>query len=40
MRNQAALSHPNIATAYDAGKDRDIYYLAMEYVEGVDLQRI
>ncbi len=40
VRNQAALNHPNIATAYDAGHDRDIFYLAMEYVEGVDVQRI
>jgi serine/threonine protein kinase len=40
VRNQAALNHPNIAMAYDAGHDRDIFYLAMEYVEGVDVQRI
>ncbi|MFT5124270.1 MAG: DNA-directed RNA polymerase subunit RPC12/RpoP, partial [Verrucomicrobiales bacterium] len=40
VRNQAALNHPNIATAYDAGRDREIFYLAMEYVEGVDIQRI
>ena len=32
-----SLQHPNIATAYDAGCDRDIYYLAMEYAEGHDL---
>ena len=37
VRMQGALSHVNIATAYDAGKYGDIYYLAMEYLEGYDL---
>ncbi|MCL1895182.1 MAG: Stk1 family PASTA domain-containing Ser/Thr kinase [Clostridiales bacterium] len=30
----ASLLHPNIVTIHDAGKDRDIYYIVMEYVEG------
>lgn len=34
IKLQAALSHPNIATAYDAGHDGPLYYLAMEYIEG------
>jgi serine/threonine protein kinase len=33
----AQLSHPNIVIAYDAGKCGDRHYLAMEYVEGIDL---
>ena len=37
VRMQGALNHPNIATAYDAGKYGDIYYLAMEHFEGLDL---
>jgi serine/threonine protein kinase len=34
------LSHPNIVTAYDAGETPGGLYLAMEYVEGVDLSMI
>lgn len=37
---QASLSHPNIAAAIDAGEDRRIYYLAMEYIDGRDVETI
>ncbi|MDR3305890.1 MAG: Stk1 family PASTA domain-containing Ser/Thr kinase [Clostridiales Family XIII bacterium] len=30
----ASLLHPNIVNIYDVGKDRDVYYIVMEYVEG------
>lgn len=37
----ASLDHANIVRAYDVGKEhegkRDVYYLAMEYVEGQDM---
>ena len=36
----ARLSHPNIVTAYDAGETPGGLYLAMEYVDGVDLSAI
>jgi serine/threonine protein kinase len=36
----AALDHPNIVRAYDVGEDRDLHFLVMEYVEGVDLQAL
>jgi serine/threonine protein kinase/WD40 repeat protein len=36
----AALSHPNIVLAYDAGQVGNTHYFAMEYVEGVDLSRL
>lgn len=32
------LSHPNIVTIYDAGEERDLAYIAMEYLEGENLQ--
>jgi CheY-like chemotaxis protein len=35
----AQLSHRNIVLAYDAGQCGDTHYFAMEYVEGVDLNR-
>lgn len=34
------LSHPNVVTLYDAGRDGDTYYLAMEFVEGLDLSHL
>jgi predicted Ser/Thr protein kinase len=33
------LQHPNIVTIYEAGEDRGIYYIAMEYVDGDALSR-
>lgn len=33
----AALDHPNIVRAYDAGKAGNTHYLVMEYIEGSDL---
>ncbi|RMD79660.1 MAG: serine/threonine protein kinase [Lentisphaerae bacterium] len=33
-RTAARLNHPNIVRIYDAGKDDDVYYLVMEFVEG------
>ncbi|MFH2065490.1 MAG: serine/threonine-protein kinase [Pseudomonadota bacterium] len=32
------LSHPNIVTIYDAGEEQDLAYIAMEYLDGHDLQ--
>lgn len=32
------LSHPAIVSIYDAGEDYDLTYLAMEYLDGVDLR--
>ena len=36
----AQLIHPNIVTAFDVGEEANITYLAMEYVEGADLNRL
>ena len=33
------LTHPNIVTIYDAGDEKDLAYIAMEFLEGHDLQR-
>ncbi len=44
LEKEAALhrfvDHPNVVTVYGAGMVRDEPYLAMEYVEGVDLYRL
>jgi serine/threonine-protein kinase len=32
------LSHPSIVTIYDVGEDRDLTYIAMEFLEGVNLE--
>ncbi len=31
------LDHPNIVTVYDAGKERDLAYIAMDYIPGASL---
>jgi serine/threonine-protein kinase len=33
------LSHPNIVTIYDAGHEHDVAYIAMEYLEGTDMDQ-
>jgi serine/threonine protein kinase len=39
-RAAARLAHPHIVTVYDSGEIDGRYFLAMEYVEGVDLARL
>lgn len=34
----AKLSHPNVVQVYDAGVEKDMAFLAMELIEGVDLE--
>ncbi len=36
----ASLSHPNIVNVYDVGKDENVYYIVMEYIEGKTLKEI
>jgi serine/threonine-protein kinase len=33
------LSHPNIVTIFDAGDEQDLAYIAMEYLEGENLEK-
>ena len=40
VRTSSRLMHPNIVTAFDAGEDEGIHYLAMEYVAGKTLTQI
>lgn len=37
MKAAAKLTHRNIATAYDARADGGVYYLVMEFVDGINL---
>ena len=39
-RLAAQLGHPNIVHIYDFGKVDDYYFIAMEYVDGVDIGRL
>ncbi|NIQ56300.1 MAG: protein kinase, partial [Gammaproteobacteria bacterium] len=36
----ASLQHPNVVTVFDCGEVEDHLYIAMEYVEGADLEEI
>jgi serine/threonine protein kinase len=38
-RSAAALDHPNIVRLHEAGREGEIYYLAMEYVDGITLDK-
>jgi serine/threonine-protein kinase len=41
VRATSRLSHPNTVSIYDYGRTREgIFYYAMEYLEGTDLQRL
>lgn len=35
-----SLSHPNVVTIYDVGEENDLYYIVMEYVEGLTLKQL
>ncbi|MDR3540881.1 MAG: Stk1 family PASTA domain-containing Ser/Thr kinase [Desulfosporosinus sp.] len=39
-QSAASLSHPNIVSVYDVGKDGDTEFIVMEYVEGRNLKEI
>lgn len=34
----ASLTHPNIVQIYDVGRDNNLYFIVMEYVEGITLK--
>jgi eukaryotic-like serine/threonine-protein kinase len=39
-RAAGSLNHPSIVTVYDVGKEGDIAYMAMEFIEGVELRAL
>lgn len=39
-RHAAGLQHPNTVQVYDFGREGEIHYIAMEYVDGLDLKEI
>lgn len=39
-RAAARVDHPNIVRAFDFGHDGNIHYLVMEYIQGIDIQRM
>ena len=39
-RAAGSLNHPNIVTVYDVGKDGDVAFMAMEFIEGVELRSL
>ena len=40
MQAAARLNHPNVVSVLDADEDRGVYFLAMEYIEGRDLDHL
>ncbi|GGM21019.1 serine/threonine-protein kinase PrkC [Paraliobacillus quinghaiensis] len=38
-QSATSLSHPNIVNIYDVGDEENIYYMVMEYVEGMTLKK-
>jgi eukaryotic-like serine/threonine-protein kinase len=38
-QSATSLTHPNIVSIYDVGEDADIYYIVMEYVDGLTLKQ-
>ncbi len=39
-RLTAKIHHPNVATVFDMGEEDGYYYIAMEYVHGLDLNKV
>lgn len=39
-RAAGKLAHPNIITVYDVGKEKDVTYIVMQYIEGQSLQAV
>lgn len=39
-RALGSIDHPHVVKLYDAGQYRGLYYLAMEFIDGIDLQRL
>jgi serine/threonine protein kinase len=39
-RAAGSLNHPNIVTVYDVGKEGNVAYMAMEFIEGVELRSL
>lgn len=38
-QSATSLTHPNIVSIYDVGEEKDIYYIVMEYVDGMTLKQ-
>jgi hypothetical protein len=39
-RAAGSLNHPNVVTVFEFGEDDGVYFLAMEYIEGEDLEAL